>query len=1404
MPDTNPIAYNPNQLPTVINTVVALSASVRNIDLSFQALKTTFINAADLNSLSTNVTDLNTNVTNISTRVNAAFATLPSRQEYVALANKVTTFSTTLISAISTSINTDPLNALITAKLESSGTYTTAITSYLNTYGNIALQSDLSAATLQLNSSISTLSTAVAARYATQTTTGGLQTQINDLSLTRVRVSAFNALSSYIYSTITNSAELSNPAAITEEINRRVLNTTYVADLSNTTATINNISTNYAKLSDLSEISTFITNTFSTATITFSTISGLSANIGSTIIGNFSTLSGSISNNVSTLNASISTLSTAAATTYATLSGVSIIRQDLSSLSSYVNTLSGNIYGILGGNISGTLSTNISTLYSQISTANAGNISTFSTVFGDISHISSVQRDLSAHFLKYYTSSIVDGISGDLHTLYDNLQSDVEIIGSQIGIIQENILGPDITQIGIPDTKTSASSNIIIPIPSDAQWMHINMKGSDGISGDSYIKPLSVTGYIPVMPYDVIEFYGGYPASNIPDGEVYPTAQSKLAGTIYDTSSLLYGSDFNGVARFVNGDTSYNATGAASGLVINGTLVIVAKGGKDQGNIHPAGGESVVNDDESFYRNPYNYPTNSSQKYYKQILNLNLSGIAENEEKGKITYTFYKYTNPPQFSFKYAVDTAGNNGIDTTYVDEFANYIVGTDKAPRRLLVNGLVDICGAIRNGTFYSDSVGKTMINTTAATPLQITNNLSGGSTSLYIDSSGAIQVNATDIKLNVATPISIADIPNIYATKADLSNTSVSLGSVTGAFTVITATSTIKAYDGTGTYQGFIRIGDNGKIILNDVSATFNVPVWTTSGLNVVGNISGSAGLTIGGTTQFNNTVTVSGDISGLAALNIGGRTRLGNTLTVTGDISGFGALNIGGPATIRNNLTVSGGNISCTGNININGSIYPTNNEKKVNIYGNIVQHMTSDGNTGNEFRLGIDDGGSVGFGESGASRALVKQYPTIYDPPAYPAKLIINRENDFGSGVFIESKLDVLDATKLNNTLTVTGDISGLSRLTVSGQTVLNNGLQVTGDISTNGAFNVKSSNITFQLPGQANPGELIVRSGNDTSSKYLYIGPRYLEDNVNIGAYNPQNSRASDLCLQVGINNTDNYDSGANKGNVGIGIAAPTARLDINGSLRARGNISGDGNLSISGSTTLNNTLNVNGNVGISGNVNISGRNLLMDFGNNNNFNIATDASNRDMNLIYTPPSSSNDLIVGTYNGASIRLQGGGNIYLNGSTRINNNNFAVDRRLFCASGTAQAPSISLEMSGGETYSKTGIYFQQDQSIGFSCSGQDVMTISQNNVTIAGSLISRVAVNTSNPDTPQIGYYNIYSISKTISLPSSSTIGDIIVIKNNSLGDITITGNNPVYSTRVKSFICTAVNTWIEL
>jgi hypothetical protein len=406
------------------------------------------------------------------------------------------------------------------------------------------------------------------------------------------------------------------------------------------------------------------------------------------------------------------------------------------------------------------------------------------------------------------------------------------------------------------------------------------MKGGDGKSGDSYIKPLSVTGYIPVMPYDVIEFYGGDPASNIPNGGVYPTARSKLAGTIYDTSSSLYGSDFNGVARFFNGDTSYNATGAASGLVINGTLVVVAKGGKDEGNIHPAGGEPVVNDDESFYRNPYNYPTDSSQKYYKQILNLNLSGSAENDEKGKITYTFYKYTNPPQFSFKYAVDSAGNNGIDTTYVDEFANYIVGTELAPRRLLVNGLVDICGAIRNGTFYSDSVGKTTINTTAATPLQITNNLSGGSTSLYIDSSGAIQVNATDIKLNVATPISIADIPHIYATKVDLSNTSVSLGSVTGAFTVVTATSTIKAYDGTGTYQGYIRVGDNGKIVLNDVSATFNVPVWTTSGLNVVGNISGSAGLTIGGTTQFNNTVTVSGDISGLSGLTIAGQTILSN--------------------------------------------------------------------------------------------------------------------------------------------------------------------------------------------------------------------------------------------------------------------------------------------------------------------------------------------------------------------------------------------------------------------------------------------------------------------------------------------------------------------------------------------
>ncbi len=1538
MPD--PIAYNPNQLPTVINTVVALSTSVRNIDLSFQALKTTFINAADLNSLSTKVTDLNTTVLSTNLRLNAALKSLPSRQDYAALTNKVTAFSTTLISTISTSINTDPLNALITAKLESSGTYTDAITTYLNTYGDIALKPDLSAAVQQFNTSISTLSTAVASRYATSAMTLTLQSQITELSQNRVRVLAFNALSSYIYSTITNSAELSNPAAITEEINRRLLNTTYIADLSNTTAAISNISTNYAKISDLSALSTFITNTFSTATITFSTISGLSANIGSTIVTNFSTLSGSISSNVYTLNTSISTLSTAAAVTYATLSGVSIIRQDLSSLSSYVNTLSGNIYSILGGNISGTLSTNISTLYSQISTANAGNLSTFSTVFGDISQISSVQRDLSAHFLKYYTSSIVDGISGDLHILYDNLQSDVEIIGSQIPIQQEDISAADIEQIGSQNELSWTGYDPLntITVPSDAQWMYIVMKGGNGISGDNTtsIRPFAVAGYIPVMPYDIIKFYPGNDASNSLIGGLYPTAQSKLAGTIYDSSTNYYGSNFNGVPRFFNGDTSYNATGAASGLAINGTLVIVAKGGRDINNIQPAGGEAG-----SYGRNPYNYPIDASQKYYKQLVNLDLFyniNSGSYSQQGQILYTFYKYTNPPQFSFKYAVDTSGNNGINTTYVDEFANYIVGTDKAPRRLLVNGLVDICGAIRNGSFYSDSFGKTVINTSQATPLKLMTVSGDASGTLHVDSSNIIHVSSADIRLNTgSSTVSIADIPNIYATRADLSNTSVSLGGVTGAFTVVSETSTIKAYDGTGTYQGFIRVGDNGKIILNDTSATFNVPVWTTSGLNVVGNISGSAGLTIGGTSRFNNTVTVSGDISGLAALNIGGRTRLGNTLTVSGDISGLGGLNIGGAAVIRNSLTVSGGNITCNGDMNINGSVYPTNSQKELNVYGNIFQHMTSDGNTGNEFRLGIDDGGNMGFGESGASRALVKQYPTIYDPPAYPAKLIINRENDFGSGVFIESKLDVSDAVKLNKTLTVTGDISGLSRLTVSGQTVLNNGLQVTGDISTNGVFNVKSSDITFQLPGLDNPGELVIRSGNDTSSKYLFISPRYSEDNVNIGAYNLQNNRASDLCLQVNILNQDNFNSGANKGNVGIGIATPTARLDINGSLRARGNISGDGNLSISGSTTLNgsasiqgplkvgndgsaassnilyfagtnedlintisgnikattaiseriydtaekselllfkgndssstsagpdrirlvstggmifqtssdsirydistgkisksgentyydsdtsfntalhindagkvfigskdtgnssNILNVNGNVGISGNVNISGRNLKMDFGNNNNFNILTDASfNKDIYVSYTPPSGGGDLYLGTNGGANLILQGGGNIYVNGSTRVTNN-LAFDRRLFCASGTAQAPSITYEISGGETYSKTGMYFQEDQSIGFSCSGQNVMTISQNNVTIAGSLISRVAV-LLNPGTPQIGYYNIYTgTTSSLTLPSTTAIGDIIVIKNaQSSQTITVTSSSTqIFTGRVTTFI----------
>jgi microcystin-dependent protein len=749
-------------------------------------------------------------------RIDSIYSSLPKQTDFAAIQRKITDLSNNIVATIGNTITNDSqFNALIVNKL-------TDVSSFIQAAQNIIEGQGIIASKTNITDAINTLSSNIATRYFTisggeniSAITRQLAASIFDLSISRVTVSRFNQLDETVSSLTTTAASLTNPAGIFAEINRRAL----TVDLSTTNTNLANLSSYTNTINTtLSGLQTNLENNYLTNSRVSNTIADLSTNINNRITNITTDLSTNINSNSIRINE---------------ISQNTVKIVDFSGLSSFTNTISSLLYrNISDINIS-SVNIIITDLSSRITNTNDIRMADISSLSTAINAANRNIYDISTNFNRYYTSSQVNDISFAINTEINNINSKYTTLQGQLLIpgTAINVANSAFTLSGQYTAQTIQQLNI----PNDkVQWLYIKMKGGDGdYSGNlssGFNRGEIITGYIPIMPYDIIKFYPGKKGNII--------TSSDAATTTYNNVQ------YNGIIGINNAGAGgiKLASGAASILEINGSPVLVARGGSGSDGQQLGGGAAP-----GLYTTPKR-DVNGTSKYFNQIIDLSQiygSVKSTTPTDGYIEYEFRTSLNKPQFSFKYR--SADASGIDSTYVDEHANFIIGSDIAPRRLIVNGLLDISGAIKNSIINAMPTAITM-NAPTTLNAALTINNADKSGNIYINANGELVATAKDIRLLSSDSLlnnytfstiksQFSTIESTYAKRSDLDTATVDINGVQGAFAINPNDKTVSLFNnvvsqGTllaktiSTTNAFVQYTtvDNGSIAFNNSTVNY----------------------------------------------------------------------------------------------------------------------------------------------------------------------------------------------------------------------------------------------------------------------------------------------------------------------------------------------------------------------------------------------------------------------------------------------------------------------------------------------------------------------------------------------------------------------------------------------------
>jgi len=376
---------------------------------------------------------------------------------------------------------------------------------------------------------------------------------------------------------------------------------------------------------------------------------------------------------------------------------------------------------------------------------------------------------------------------------------------------------------------------------------------------------------------------------------------------------------------------------------------------------------------------------------------------------------------------------------------------------------------------------------------------------------------------------------------------------VGGMSG-FGVQTPTERIDVAGNVKVTEGLISNTVDTKTFTAD-NGTFNQNLKVTQNLNVdgltgLGVASPTEKLEVSGNAKISQKV-ISDELATRNAL-ISSNLGIGNVLTVDGN-TGLGV------STPTERLEVAG-NIVATDNITSNGL-------------------QIQNGNTANDFTIGniLSVNGNTGLGVTDPTERL-----EVEGNAKISNKLYANA---------IESQNFTVENATVNNQLNVNGNtglgvISPTQRLDVAGNIKASQALMASSLAIQNGEV---SSNLTvgniFSVSGNTGlgvtaPTERLDVAGNVRVSNTLYA------DAIESNEFTVENSTVNNL-LSVGGNAIIN-------GRIGLGVSAPTVKLDVAGNIKASGNITANNVTANTG--TFSGSLSATNNLAVSGTSNLTGK----------------------------------------------------------------------------------------------------------------------------------------------------------------------------------------------------------------
>jgi hypothetical protein len=365
-----------------------------------------------------------------------------------------------------------------------------------------------------------------------------------------------------------------------------------------------------------------------------------------------------------------------------------------------------------------------------------------------------------------------------------------------------------------------------------------------------------------------------------------------------------------------------------------------------------------------------------------------------------------------------------------------------------------------------------------------------------------------------LNVSGPMTLSNSMNVSGA-ALLSNTLIAYGATTLSNQV--------TISGATTLSNTLNV--SGATVLSNALTTFNGP--STFSNNVI----------VSGTTTLSNALNVSGAITMSNTLNVSGVTVLSNALTTfNGTTTHSNAVIVSGITTLSNNLNVSGPMTLCN-TMNVSGTTVLSN---ALITYNGTTTHsnaLTVSGVTTLSNNLNVSGPMTLSNTLNVSGAALMSN--TLI---AYGATTLSNQVTISGATT-LSNSLNVSGATILSNALTTFNGPSTFSNnVIVSGTTTLSNNLNVSGAVTMCNAINVAGAALlsnTLIAYGATTLSNTVTISGATTLSNTLNVSGAALFSN-GVTVFNGTSTFSNNAIIS---------------GNVGIGVNAPTAKLDVRGAI---------------------------------------------------------------------------------------------------------------------------------------------------------------------------------------------------------------------------------------------------------